>query len=225
MANLQVGSTVPSFTLADQDGHQVALSQLLKGAPLVLYVYPEAGTKSCTVQACQFNDALPALGKLHAAVVGLSPDQPAKLASFAEKHGLKFPLLADPPASDGVPPTINALGCWAEKSMYGKKYMGVVRTTFVIDARGRVAAKWENVRVPGHEQAVLDALQDLHAGRAADAAPAKPSGATAARTRPKPAPKHAAKSNPQSKSKPKSKPKPKPKPKSKPKSKSKSKSK
>jgi thioredoxin-dependent peroxiredoxin len=201
---LPIGAKVPNFTLSDAQGRKVSLASLL-GGPLVLYTYPEAGTPSCTKQACQFSEAMPAFAKLgKAKVVGISPDQPAKLAAFAAKHGLEITLLGDPAGADGVPATIAALGCWGEKSMYGKSYMGVIRTTYLVDAKGVITHAWANVRVPDHDQAVLEALGGATPDKAVADKPAKPpaakgakqaSGKPAAKPAGKPPAKAAAKSS------------------------------
>ncbi len=165
-----LGSTFPDFTLPDQNGRPVRLRDL-KG-PLVVYTYPEAGSPSCTKEACAFDAALSPRG---VPVVGISPDPVAKVAKFVAKQGLKITLLADEPAG-GVPKTIQAIGCWGQKSMYGKTYMGVIRTTYVLDAGMRVAAVWENVRVPGHDEQVMGALAALKGGGGGGGSGAKASG-------------------------------------------------
>lgn len=159
----QVGAPAPAFTLHDQQGRAVTLADLLShGGPLVLYFYPEALSPSCTTQACDFRDAAKALAKLNARVVGISPDQPDRLARFDAKERLGFTLLSDAPAQPGaVPPTTRAFGLWVEKSMYGKTYLGLARTTLVLDAGGVVRARFDRVRVPGHVERVIDALRAL----------------------------------------------------------------
>ncbi len=163
---IEIGQPFPAFTLPDQRGQSVSLKSLL-GKPLVLYIYPEADTPSCTKEACAFSEAAGALKKFDGAtVVGLSPDASAKLAKFDAKYKLGFTLLGDEPATGpgGVPKFIEKIGAWGEKSMYGKKYMGLIRSTYLLDAMGKVAARWDNVRVPGHDQQVLEALRTLVSG-------------------------------------------------------------
>ena len=139
MAKLEVGDRAPAFTLVDQSGTKVALTAL-KGQPVVLYFYPKADTPGCTTQSCEVRDHRKDLGKLGAAVFGISPDTPAKQAKFDEKYKLGFPLLAD---TEHV--VAEKYGVWAEKSMYGRKYMGIVRSAFVIDAQGKIAGAFYKV--------------------------------------------------------------------------------
>ena len=139
MAKLEVGDRAPAFTLVDQSGTKVALTAL-KGQPVVLYFYPKADTPGCTTQSCEVRDHRKDLGKLGAAVFGISPDTPAKQAKFDEKYGLGFPLLAD---TEHV--VAEKYGVWAEKSMYGRKYMGIVRSAFVIDAQGKITGAFYKV--------------------------------------------------------------------------------
>ena len=139
MAKLEVGDRAPAFTLLDQSGAKVALTAL-KGQPVVLYFYPKADTPGCTTQSCEVRDHRKDLAKLGAAVFGISPDTPTKLAKFDEKYSLGFPLLSDP---EHV--AAEKYGVWAEKSMYGRKYMGIVRSAFVIDAQGKIAGAFYKV--------------------------------------------------------------------------------
>lgn len=163
MAMIDPGGPAPAFTLSDQHGVVHTLDQYA-GRPLVLYFYPRDDTSGCTKQACQFRDAQPGFEQIDAPVLGVSPDDVASHARFAEKHGLNFPLLADPPpAADAAPPVCDAYGVWQERSMYGKRFMGVVRTTYLIDGKGRVARRWDQVKVPGHDAEVLDAVRSLRA--------------------------------------------------------------
>ena len=127
-----------------------------RGKCVVLYFYPKDDTSGCTKQACQFRDAMPQFGKLDAVVLGVSPQDVKSKAKFAGKHDLNFPVLADLDAK-----VCQKYGVWQEKSMYGKKYMGVVRTTYLIGPNGKVLHRWDKVKVPGHEEAVLEAISSL----------------------------------------------------------------
>jgi peroxiredoxin Q/BCP len=133
----------------------------MKGKSFVLYFYPQDDTPGCTVEACAFRDNRPKFEKLNCPVLGVSPDSSESHRKFDAKYSLGFTLLADAPGADGVPPVAAAFGVWQEKSMYGRKYMGIVRTTYVIDGRGRVAARFDKVKVEGHADAVLDAVSTL----------------------------------------------------------------
>src|SRR5690606_14152063 len=115
-------------------------------------------TSGCTDEACQFRDLFPKFEQSTAVIIGISPDSPASHRKFADKHKLPFTLLADEPGKDGPPKVCDKYGVWQEKSMYGKKYMGVVRTTYLIDADGKVARRWDKVKVPGHAEAVLEEI-------------------------------------------------------------------
>jgi peroxiredoxin Q/BCP len=144
-----VGSPAPPFSLPDQDGN-VVTSESLKGAPYVLYFYPKDDTPGCTKEACGFRDSGAAFGKNGVRVLGVSPDSEKSHARFAEKYGLPFTLLAD------VDKTLAAAyGVWVEKTNYGRKYMGIERSTFLVDGKGRVQKIWRGVRVPGHVDDVL----------------------------------------------------------------------
>lgn len=132
MAQLKVGDQAPSFSLKDQNGDTVSLSDF-KGRKLLLYFYPKADTPGCTKQACSVRDATKELAKDGIAAVGISPDQPAKQKKFDDKHGLGFPLLSDPDHK-----VAQAYGVWGKKSMYGKTYEGIIRSSFVIDENGRI---------------------------------------------------------------------------------------
>ncbi len=149
------GKKAPLFTLPDQEGEKHALKDYA-GSPVVLYFYPKDDTSGCTAQACQFRDDLPQFGKLGAAVLGVSPQDVKSKAKFAAKHDLPFPILAD----DGAK-VCEKYGVWQEKSMYGRKYMGVVRTTYLIGGNGKVVKRWDKVKVPGHAEAVLEAIREM----------------------------------------------------------------
>lgn len=143
-ARLAVGEPAPEFTLPDADGNPVSLADYL-GRRLVVYFYPAASTPGCTTEACDFRDSLDRLGGAGIDVVGISPDKPARLATFRDKQGLTFPLLSDPDRE-----VLRAWGAFGEKTMYGKKVQGVIRSTFVVGADGRVEQAQYNVRATGH---------------------------------------------------------------------------
>ena len=164
MPLIDVGTAAPAFTLPDQNGQPISLANL-RGKPVVLYFYPKADTPGCTTQACALNESLPRLSNLGAAVIGISPDATKPIARFADKFKLSFPLVGDVPAADGVPATINAYGVWGQKSMYGRSYWGVLRTTYILDGAGKVHTRIDNVKVDVHAQEVLAALEDLKAGK------------------------------------------------------------
>ncbi len=169
MQLIEVGAKAPSFQLTDQHGKAHRLEDY-RGAPLVLYFYPKDDTKGCTDEACQFRDALPRFRKEQVAVLGVSPDDEVSHAAFAQKHKLSFPILSNPTHE-----MLEAYGVWQTKSMYGRSYMGVVRTTYLIDAMGRVAMRWDKVSVPGHAQEVFDAVRTMDTSDApsVEAKPAK----------------------------------------------------
>ena len=144
MTRLSPGDPAPEFRLSDADGNSVSLTDF-RGRKVVVYFYPAAMTPGCTTQACDFRDSLQSLTAAGYAVVGVSPDPPAKLATFRERDGLTFPLLSDPDRS-----TLQAYGAFGEKTMYGKKVTGVIRSTVVVDEQGRVALAQYNVRASGH---------------------------------------------------------------------------
>lgn len=150
---LDVGAKAPDFSLPDQDGSTVTLKSL-KGKQVVLYFYPKDDTSGCTKEACDFRDSLAPIKKAGAVVLGVSKDGKASHQKFIAKYGLPFALL-----SDEETVVCNAYGVYKEKSMYGRKYMGIERSTFVIDATGRVKALWRKVKVPGHVDEVLAALK------------------------------------------------------------------
>ena len=152
---IEEGAKAPAFTLTADDGSKVRLSEL-KGGPVVLYFYPKDDTPGCTKEACAFRDASTKLKKLGAVVLGVSPDTVESHVKFREKYKLNFPLLADPDHK-----IAEKYGAWREKNMYGKKSMGVQRSTFVIDPAGKVAKLWTRVKVDGHDAQVLEALKAL----------------------------------------------------------------
>lgn len=141
---LETGTTAPDFTLLNQDGEAVKLSDF-RGHKVVLYFYPAALTPGCTTQACDFRDSLASLQGAGYTVIGVSRDEPAKLAQFAERDGLTFPLLSDPDAS-----VHRAYATWGEKMNYGKIIEGVIRSTFVIDEKGLITLAKYNVKATGH---------------------------------------------------------------------------
>lgn len=152
---IEAGDRAPAFTLKDHDGRPVKLTGL-KGKPVVLYFYPKADTPGCTTQACGVRDHSGDYKKAGAVVLGVSPDEPAALAKFRDKYGLDFTLLADPDHS-----IAEKYGVWVEKSMYGKKYMGVQRATFIIAPDGKVAHVLPKVSPKTHDAEVLAALASL----------------------------------------------------------------
>lgn len=150
---MKEGDQFPSFSLQDDSGATVSLESL-KGSSVVLYFYPKDDTSGCTVEACEFRDSLPQFdGAGKAKVFGISPDSAASHKKFKAKFGLNFPLLADEGHS-----LADACGVWVEKSMYGRKYMGIERTTFLIDGTGKVVQVWRKVKPAGHAEEVLKAL-------------------------------------------------------------------
>jgi peroxiredoxin Q/BCP len=152
---VQEGDPAPDFSLPASGGRTVSLAAL-RGKPVVLYFYPKANTSGCTKEACDFQEALPQLGRLGLDVIGVSPDKMKPIESFAAKYNLTFPL-----ASDETHAAAEAYGTWVEKSMYGRKYMGIERSTFLIDRQGKVAKAWRKVGVTGHAAEVLKAAQGL----------------------------------------------------------------
>jgi thioredoxin-dependent peroxiredoxin len=152
---VEAGQVAPAFELLDQDGEEVELSSL-RGQTVVLYFYPRAETPGCTTQACGIRDHDAEYAAAGARVIGVSPDEPEALRRFADNHGLAFTLLSDPDHA-----VAEAYGAWGEKSMYGRKYMGILRSTFVIDADGRVARAFPKVQPKTHDAVVLEALEEL----------------------------------------------------------------
>lgn len=149
------GDPAPDFAMKASGGREVSLSAL-RGAPFLLYFYPKADTPGCTKQACGIQEALPQLGRLGLTVIGVSPDALPPIEKFASKFGLEFPL-----ASDADHSVAERYGVWVEKSMYGKKYMGVERSSFLVDAEGRVARVWRKVKPEAHAAEALKAAEAL----------------------------------------------------------------
>jgi peroxiredoxin Q/BCP len=154
MARLEAGDKAPAFTLPDQDEKKVSLKDF-KGSPVVVYFYPADDTPGCTKEACQFNDNLLAFDRAGVTVLGISPDGAAKHTRFREKYGLRFPLLSDP--EHGV---MEAYGAWGEKTLYGKKSLGVIRSTFLVGPTGKIERAWYNVRADGHAEKVLELVKE-----------------------------------------------------------------
>jgi thioredoxin-dependent peroxiredoxin len=152
MAELKVGSKAPDFTVLTDAGEKLKLGSL-KGKNVVLYFYPKADTPGCTKQACGFRDEMPSFAGVDAVILGVSPDPVKAVAKFKEKYALPFTLLADEDHT-----VAEKYGVWAEKSMYGKTYMGVARTTFIISPEGKITHIFPKVKVEGHSAEVLAAL-------------------------------------------------------------------
>ena len=149
MAKLAAGDKAPTFTLPDQDGKKVSLKDFA-GRQVVVYFYPRDDTPGCTKEACQFNDNLRAFARTKVAVLGISADNAEKHRAFRAKYGLKFPLLTDADHKVG-----EAYGAWGEKTLYGKKSIGVIRSTFLVDEKGKIARAWYHVKADGHAEKVL----------------------------------------------------------------------
>jgi peroxiredoxin Q/BCP len=158
MANdkLNIGDKAPTFSLPDTNENEISNNDF-DGKWLVLYFYPKDNTSGCTVEAIDFTAHVKEFANLNAAVVGVSPDSCKSHQNFTQKHHLKVNLLSDPEKK-----TLQDYGVWQEKSMYGRKYMGVVRTTYLVDPGGRIAATWPKVNVKGHAEEVLNKLKELH---------------------------------------------------------------
>ena len=152
MAALTAGDRAPAFNLADQTGTKVRLSSF-KGRKVLVFFYPKAETPGCTNQACGLRDIAADIGDT--AIVGISPDLPDKQARWDEKHGLGFPLLSDPEHK-----TAEAYGVWGEKSMYGRKYMGIIRSAFLIDEKGKIEVAWPKISPKDTPKNLLKALAD-----------------------------------------------------------------
>ncbi len=152
IAGLQPGQKAPAFSLRDDSGKTVSLSDF-KGKKLILYFYPKDNTGGCTQEACDFRDSYARLGKAKAAVLGVSADSVESHAKFKAKQGLNFPLLSDPEHK-----ALDAYGVWQEKSLYGRKFMGIVRSTFLIDEAGKIVKVYSKVRVAGHVDDILASI-------------------------------------------------------------------
>ncbi|MTI46013.1 peroxiredoxin Q/BCP [Roseibium hamelinense] len=155
MSDLDVGSPAPDFDLDGDGGNRIALSSL-KGQPVVVYFYPKDDTPGCTKEAIAFSGLEKEFSDLGATIIGISPDTAEKHDKFKAKHDLTVLLAADTNTE-----TAQAYGVWVEKNMYGKKYMGVERSTFLVGKDGNLAKIWRKVKVPGHAEAVLDAVKAL----------------------------------------------------------------
>ncbi len=187
---IKVGKKAPSFSVASADGTTVSLADFA-GKTLVVYFYPRDNTPGCTIEAQEFRDAVPALKKLGAVVVGVSKDSIASHCKFRDKYQLSFPLLSDP---DGK--MLEAYDAWGEKSMYGKKMMGIIRSTVVIDGNGVVIKHFAKVSIKGHVAAVVAVVKDPSAASGDAAKPVakiKPAATPASKAAKQPARKPAAK--------------------------------
>lgn len=153
MAQLKVGARAPAFTLNDQSGKKVKLSDF-KGRRVVIYFYPKADTPGCTNQACSLQEALPMMKRLKTQVIGISPDPPEKQHKFATKYALKFPLLADEDHT-----VADAWGTWGDRTLYGRKFKGIIRSAFVIDEQGKVTATFYKVSPKDTVPKVVAALK------------------------------------------------------------------
>jgi len=153
--SVEEGDKAPAFEMPASGERTVSL-KAMRGKPFVLYFYPKADTPGCTKEACAFQEALPQLGKLGIAVIGVSKDPIKPIQKFADKYKLTFPL-----ASDKDTQVCEAYGTWMEKSMYGRKYMGIERSTFLIDAKGKIAKAWRKVSVTDHAKDVMAAAKAL----------------------------------------------------------------
>lgn len=151
---LEVGKKAHDFSLLNQNEEKIALKDFI-GQKVVLYFYPKDDTSGCTKEACSFSDDLPKFSKIDAVILGVSPDSVKSHKKFYEKYKLKFDLLADEEKL-----VLEKYGVWKEKSMYGRKYMGVERTTFIIDEKGKIKKIFNKVKVDGHNNEVLEALKD-----------------------------------------------------------------
>jgi peroxiredoxin Q/BCP len=163
MPLIEPGKKAPAFSLKDQDGATHALKDYA-GHPVILFFYPKDMTSGCTDEACQFQELLPRFKRSKAKVLAISILPPKSKKKFADKEGLTYPLLADDRVNEAKKPdpeVCQKYGVWVEKSMYGRTYMGIQRTTYLIDESGKVARRWDKVKVPGHAEEVLEAVKTL----------------------------------------------------------------
>ncbi len=154
MSELKEGKKAPAFSLPDSNGNKASLKDFT-GKKVVVYFYPKDMTSGCTQEACDFRDAFPAFGKLNAEVIGISKDPVKSHKKFSEKYKLPFTLLSDEDVK-----VVEKYGVWKEKSMYGRKYMGIERTTFIIDEEGKIKKIFPKVKVKGHVEEVIKALNE-----------------------------------------------------------------
>lgn len=152
---VNTGDNAPAFSLPDQNGNTVTLDDF-KGKTVILYFYPKDDTSGCTKEACQFRDSFPSFKEMDAVILGVSPDSVKSHKKFADKYNLLFSLLSDEDKS-----VIEKYDVWKEKSMYGRKYMGVERTTFVIDKKGKIRKVYNKVKVPDHDKQILETLKEI----------------------------------------------------------------
>jgi peroxiredoxin Q/BCP len=152
---LKIGDTASLFTLKNQDGKDISLSDF-KGKAVVLYFYPKDDTPGCTTESCNFRDEFPKFGKMNAEIIGISADSIKSHKKFVDKFNLPFNLLSDESRE-----VIEKYDVWKEKSMFGRKYMGIVRTTFIINPSGKISKIFEKVNVDGHNNEVMEALKEL----------------------------------------------------------------
>lgn len=155
---IEVGGKAPAFTLANADDKKVALKDFA-GQWVVVYFYPKADTPGCTTEACEFTEGIEQFADLDAAVIGISPDKPEALAKFRDKYKLKVTLLSDPDKK-----TMAAYGAFGEKMNYGKTIVGVIRSTVIVDPKGKIAHHWKSVKAAGHAAKVQQKLAELQAG-------------------------------------------------------------
>jgi thioredoxin-dependent peroxiredoxin len=158
---IEAGRKAPAFALESDEGKRAALKDFAGKRWVVLYFYPKDDTPGCTTEACDFRDGIRAFTKLDAEVIGISPDSARSHAKFKQKHNLNFTLLADEDHS-----VCEKYGVWVEKSLYGRKYLGVERTTLLIEPGGKIVRVWEKVKVPGHVAQVAEALMEATSGSA-----------------------------------------------------------
>lgn len=156
MAKIEEGKAAPDFILPDQDGNKVSLADFKSRKNVVLYFYPKDNTPGCTVEACAFRDSFKAMGKQDTVIFGVSPDDAKAHQKFIEKFSLPFILLSDTERK-----VCKAYGVWVKKQLYGKEYMGVARTTFIINKAGKVVKIFEKVKPEGHDREVLDFLKGI----------------------------------------------------------------